>query len=661
MSGYTTFTFTNTAGGPISNSWTTATDWSPNAATADFKTGSANFGAVSIFEVGTPTNAITTSVTLTPNSGSTINTFIMNDPNGTLAASSSGGSYTFVNGITLDAGTILATATTSTFSIGLSSQQIQSGLTVGPVAGTIDILSTGVIEGNGGTTILRGPNVSYMATIEGSGTIDSHTGVLDISSTASVAAGQSLTFDIDNGATLQFDGAVNSGTIDFTSGNGLLTLTGTQVGQNGTLTNGGTFGAPISGMVGGSTGIAIKLATGSVQPTLSAQLLNATPSGATLEIIDGASNTFNFNLLGNYIGESATVVSLGAAGAQIELSVCFASGTAILTEQGETPVEAIKAGDSVMALVDGVPTDRIVKWAGERTLDLTRHPKRELAAPVRFLKGALGDNLPHRDLVVSPDHCMFIDGGLIPAKLLVNGMTIVRDLDAATVTYHHIELEQHGILIAEGVASESYLDTGNRAFFANAGLATLLHPDLTINENLRCWEEDACAPLTVSPDAVKPVWDRFAARAQALGFAAPEFEMTNDAAVHLVVDGKRVRPTQSRDGMASFMVPAGARSVRLVSRSVTPGKLTPWHDDFRSLGVAVRSVTLRDRAAVTVLSADHPALTTGWHAAETAADGTMWRWTDGDEILPIHGAGAFSVDVAFHTASTYEHEDRLAA
>jgi hypothetical protein len=657
MSGITTFTFTNTAG-TISNSWTTATDWSPAVSAGSFKTGGLNSGLISAFTVGTSAAPITTSLTLTPTAGNTINNFYMNDANGTLAADT--GTFTFVTGITLAAGTITSSGTSTTsLQAGLLTGLTQNTVSIAAQPGTIDILSGALVESLGTTLILRGPSSALVSTLEGAGTIDAHAGVLDIFSTMTVAAGQSLLFEIDNGSTLQFDNTVNSGTIDFTGGTATLALTGTQVGSNGTLTNNGTFGAVLEGLQAGTSGIKIALASGTVQPTLTASIVNATSTSATLQVSDGTDN-YNFNLLGNYIGDIANV-GPATGGSLITLAVCFADGTAIQTEQGETPVEAIKAGDSVMTLIDGVPTARTVKWVGERTLDLTRHPKRDLAAPVRFLKGALGDNLPHRDLVVSPDHCMFIDGGLIPAKLLVNGMTIVRDMDAATVTYHHIELEQHGILIAEGVASESYLDTGNRAFFANAGLATLLHPDLTINENLRCWEEDACAPLTVKPDAVKPVWDRIAARAQALGFAAPEYQMTNDAAVQLLVDGKRIRPTQTRDGMASFMVPAGARSVRLVSRSVTPGKLTPWHDDFRSLGVAVRSVTLRDRAAVTVLSADHPALTAGWHAPETAADGTMWRWTDGDAVLPIHGAGAFSVDVAFHTASTYEHEDRLAA
>ena len=183
-----------------------------------------------------------------------------------------------------------------------------------------------------------------------------------------------------------------------------------------------------------------------------------------------------------------------------------------------------------MTLVDGALVPQTVKWVGHRDLDLTRHPNRAAVAPIRIMRGALGENLPKRDLILSPDHCLFIDDALYPARLLINGMTIVRDLTPNSVSYHHIELDRHAVMFAEGVAAETYLDTGNRAFFSNAGLATILHPELNINENLRCWETDACAPLTVTPEAVRPVWQRFADRATALGHVAPVYETTGTPA-----------------------------------------------------------------------------------------------------------------------------------
>jgi hypothetical protein len=93
-----------------------------------------------------------------------------------------------------------------------------------------------------------------------------------------------------------------------------------------------------------------------------------------------------------------------------------------------------------------------------------------------------------------------VDGVLIPVRLLINGTTIVQQ-SVERVTYFHVELPQHDVQIVDGLLAESYLDTGNRAMFGNAGLAMILHPDFaTVNVGLKSWERYACAPLTVQAD-----------------------------------------------------------------------------------------------------------------------------------------------------------------
>jgi collagen type I/II/III/V/XI/XXIV/XXVII alpha len=93
------------------------------------------------------------------------------------------------------------------------------------------------------------------------------------------------------------------------------------------------------------------------------------------------------------------------------------------------------------------------------------------------MAGAMGAGLPERDLRLSPDHAVYIDGALFEAKALVNAITIVQETDTKFVTYHHIELEWHDIMLAEGLATESYLDTGNRNMFEMNGGAVQLYPD----------------------------------------------------------------------------------------------------------------------------------------------------------------------------------------
>ena len=78
--------------------------------------------------------------------------------------------------------------------------------------------------------------------------------------------------------------------------------------------------------------------------------------------------------------------------------------------------------------------------------------------------------MPHRDCLLSPDHAVFIDNALIPIRHLVNGRSIVQER-VDEVTYYHVELPPHDVVVAEGLPCESYLDTGNRAAFADAGTA----------------------------------------------------------------------------------------------------------------------------------------------------------------------------------------------
>ncbi len=190
----------------------------------------------------------------------------------------------------------------------------------------------------------------------------------------------------------------------------------------------------------------------------------------------------------------------------------------------------------------------------------------------------------------------------------------------------------------------------------------VLHPEFGINQHLRFWATDAVAPLTVRPEAVKPVWDRFAARAVALGFAAPECVTTADPDVRLLVDGRALRPLGDAAGeVLSSVVPEGAASVRLLSRATIPGLVHPWLDDPRHLGVAVRAMVLRDRGGEIVIGADHPALTDGRHAPEHAPDGTPWRWSDGDAGVPLVSDGPCRLDIVLSETMTYVEAPGLAA
>jgi hypothetical protein len=177
------------------------------------------------------------------------------------------------------------------------------------------------------------------------------------------------------------------------------------------------------------------------------------------------------------------------------LYVCFAAGTRIQTATGEVAVEALQPGDRVVTLGGrGLPVKPVL-WVGRRHVVLAGRADAAEMAPIRIKAGALGPNTPKRDLVVSPDHCLYLDGALVPARLLVNGRSVVAEIGMAEVTWYHVELETHEVLVAEGASAESWLDCGNRSWFQNAPVALLTVPGNLDAVGTGFDASRACAPL----------------------------------------------------------------------------------------------------------------------------------------------------------------------
>lgn len=166
------------------------------------------------------------------------------------------------------------------------------------------------------------------------------------------------------------------------------------------------------------------------------------------------------------------VVADGLAGTEVILP-CFAAGTWIETAAGPVPVEAIRPGDLVRRIEGDLAP---VIWVGARRVDCRRHARPEAVWPVRVAAHALGLGRPGRDLWLSPDHAIFFAGVLIPVKHLVDGAAVMQ-CPMPHITYVHLELAEHAVLLAEGLPAESYLDTGDRAAFAAPDAGVLaLHP-----------------------------------------------------------------------------------------------------------------------------------------------------------------------------------------
>jgi hypothetical protein len=207
-----------------------------------------------------------------------------------------------------------------------------------------------------------------------------------------------------------------------------------------------------------------------------------------------------FSATPNIAANNTTITVSGAEG-----GFCFRSGTRIATRDGEVPIERLAVGDRVPTHFAG--EQRIV-WIGHRTIDCLRHPNPRLILPVRVAAHAFGPGQPRRDLFLSPDHAVFVGNALIPVKYLINGLTI-EQVNVDHVVYFHVELEDHDVVLAEGLAAESYLDTGDRALFANGGATVKLFPDF----GARTWEMMGCAPLIIAGPKVKEARTMLKARA----------------------------------------------------------------------------------------------------------------------------------------------------
>lgn len=235
------------------------------------------------------------------------------------------------------------------------------------------------------------------------------------------------------------------------------------------------------------------------------------PSNYTWQWIDTFGGWKVTDTTGNdgvdYIYGDVEYVSFGET-AETVATPCFAAGTRILTASGEVPVEALRAGDLVVTMALQGACLRPVRWVGRRQVDAVRHPHPETVLPIRIEAGALGAGVPCRDLRVSPDHAIYVDGVLVPAASLVDGVSIRQEAWVGRVTYFHIEIDAHDVIFADGAPAETWLDCGNRAQFENGGLVTTLYPDFTATAP----RQAGCAPRVTEGEQLDRIRLRLPAR-----------------------------------------------------------------------------------------------------------------------------------------------------
>ena len=458
--------------------------------------------------------------------------------------------------------------------------------------------------GSGSIPVISGLPSAESGTDAASLSPFSSIGVTDPDSSTTVSATITLT---NNGTPTDLDGLL--------SGTG-LTKTG---GQSGTYTLSATTPATLQAELQALkfTPTAAQVAVGNTVSTLFALAVNDS---------DGSTS-------------SSTTLTITAT--------CFLRGTMIATPQGEQPVEALRAGELVSVLENGVRTARTITWAGSGRMDAASFGGRDEAFPIRIRRDAFAENLPHRDLLITPEHRVFVEGGLIPARMLVNGRSICVERSLHQYEFFHVELERHGILVSEGLATESYFDSGNRNLFGDA-----------LGIPARAAASPPAAPLVVDRASVEPLWRRLANRARDIGMEHEHKPkaLTETPELRLLLDDGRELPARWHNSCRyMFHVPSGARPTRLLSRAAVPAEIIgPFVDDRRMLGVAVEKLILWNGLDNLALGTDAQARD-GWYAAEGA-----YRWTNGSAQLDLPSAGSETfVDV--HLAATLLYEERVSA
>lgn len=317
----------------------------------------------------------------------------------------------------------------------------------------------------------------------------------------------------DSAATLVFsndlyvaNATANSGSLEFTNGgyssfgdvtdSGQISINGSYLELAGSDSNNISFGnAPngvlaidepseftgtISGFAAndatsGSVGDAIDFqsiaydSTGSVA-LLSGNVLAITEDGETYDLKLDPEQDFS-----QYAFQLAAMYPFPGAGTELTADIvpCYVRGTLIGTAQGQVPAEQLQIGDLVTTMSG---EERPIKWIGTRSYSGRFLMGNKDTLPVYIKAGAFDDNVPQRDLWISPHHAMYLNGVLIEARDLINGVSIVQPGKTPHVDYFHIELDSHDVIVAEGALSETFIDDNSRGMFHNAHTYAQLYP-----------------------------------------------------------------------------------------------------------------------------------------------------------------------------------------
>ncbi|MCX7300075.1 MAG: Hint domain-containing protein [Rhodobacterales bacterium] len=146
-----------------------------------------------------------------------------------------------------------------------------------------------------------------------------------------------------------------------------------------------------------------------------------------------------------------------------EIVPCFTPGSMIATPRGERLVEELKEGDRIITRDNGIQE---IRWVGRKEISGKALVNAPHLRPVLIKAGSLGNGLPERDLIISPNHRVLVANErtqlyfeenevLAAAKHLV-GTPGIFDLDTMSTTYIHFMFDRHEVVLSNGAWTESF-------------------------------------------------------------------------------------------------------------------------------------------------------------------------------------------------------------
>jgi len=331
-----------------------------------------------------------------------------------------------------------------------------------------------------------------------------------------------------------------------------------------------------------------------------------------------------------YNGRNYDFVQDDTGTAPVSFTPCYLAGSLISTPNGPRKIEDISPGDYVYTYNGGIEAESRVEWVGVASVRTTPNMQEDVSGyPVVIKKDAISANVPYADLSVTSEHCIVLDGKFSPIRMLVNGSSIFYDRTNTRFLVYHLMTAQHSIINVNGILSETYLYNKSSIWKFNTQKGKNPHAEKSLS-----WENDSAAPLCCAREFVEPIWRKISARIKpnSVNPAKPNYVVSTDPNLRLIVGGKTVHPIRQKDSWYIFSI-TDSNDVWIESRHSRPADVEGnFVDDRRELGVLVSGITLY-----------HPLIDKtgpidffdrnlqGWHEA---SEGNV-RWTSGHAYLRL--------------------------